>query len=74
VLTAQQKLVKTTGSYYNSVARSLKSQRNALDNFKSALETQYSEVRTRSVEQWTEFNTSMTAANEAYPPPELVLE
>jgi len=70
VLTAQKNVLKSTGSYYNSVGRSLNSQHRALQNFKNALEMRHLDIKERAADQWTVYGSTMIAATEAFPPPE----
>jgi len=67
VLATQHKTLKTTGPLFDSISRCLDKERRALERFRTALERRYQDIKDRTADDWSVFNTAMSAATEAYP-------
>jgi hypothetical protein len=48
-------------------------ERRALDRFRTALEERYLDIKERTEEDWTAFDSAMTAAAAVFPPPTPIL-
>jgi len=72
VLATQHKTLKTTGPLFDSISRCLDKERRALERFRAALELRYQDLKDRVAEDWSSFNTSMSAAAQVYPATQII--
>jgi len=70
LLTAQRTTLRSTGSFYSSLAQCLQRQQTMLNAFRAALDNRYAEVKVRSAPDWIDLSETMRSALEAYPVPE----
>jgi len=68
-LTALQSVMKTTGSLYGAFGVTLNRQREIVNNFRTALDSRYPQVKVRAAPNWIDETESLRSCVEAYPIP-----